>query len=147
MASKKTITSVNAIFALSITDLFDSPTQLQGFAADDIFSTDAIVLAETVMGLDGKLSGGYVHQIVKQKIHLQADSPSVAIFELWAATSQANQDVFFGQATVNLPGTQKSYTLRNGILKSAKLLPDAKKTLSAHEFEIDWESVSINPTA
>ena len=143
--ANKTITSVNAIFAISIEGVYDSPIQLQGFAADGIFDTDPLVPAEIVMGLDGHLSGGYTYHPVKQKIHLQADSPSVQVFEDWYNASVAAQDVFKAQATITLPGTGKSYVMKNGILTSAKMIPDAKKTLSAHEFEITWESALPAP--
>ena len=53
-----TITGASAVIMLSVPGLFSTPQQLQGFATDDIFDTAAIASAETLMGVDGNLSGG-----------------------------------------------------------------------------------------
>lgn len=140
----KTITSVNSVYMLTVATLFTTPVALQGYAADDMFSTDPRTMAETLLGLDGKLSGGYVHSVVKQKIHLQADSDSIAVFDQWVQASDTAADVFYAQATISLPGLGKTYTCKNGILKMAKVIPDVKKILAVHEYEIDWESVTVN---
>ena len=55
-----TITGSSAIVMLSIPGLFTQPQQLQGFDMDDVFDTDQIASVETKMGVDGRLSGGFV---------------------------------------------------------------------------------------
>ena len=52
------ITSANAILTLAIPLLFPTPVQLQGFAADDVYDIPRIKSVETLMGVDGVLSGG-----------------------------------------------------------------------------------------
>ena len=141
-----TITSTNAVYALAVTGVFSTPVPLAGFAADEIFSTDQVVPAETSMGIDGHLSAGFTPHVVKQKIHISPDSASVALFEQWFLASQSNQDVYYASATITFPGTKKSYNLKNGVLTGIKLIPDAKKTLQPHEIEITWESITLNPT-
>ena len=77
------ITSANAIIMLTIPDLFPAPQQLQGFAADDVYGVNDLKSAEVLMGVDGKLSGGFVFVPIEWSISFQADSPSLDIFDQW----------------------------------------------------------------
>lgn len=136
-----TITSANSVFLLSIVGLFDSPQQLQGFAADAAFSGDARTPAETVMGVDGRMSVGFTFSLYKQKISLMPDSPSYILFEEWLSAMEAAQEIYVANATIVLPSIGRSYDLTRGALTIAKPIPDVKKVLQASEFEITWESV------
>ena len=142
MANTKTITSANAVFLLTITDLFSSPVALQGFCTDTAFTEDAIVASEAVMGVDGFLSAGVVMNPVKQKISIMPDSDSIAIFDVWYQQQRANRTVYFANATIDLPSLNKSFVLTKGALTSVRQIPDAKKVLQAQEYEITWESVN-----
>ena len=53
------ITSNNAIIALTCPGIYPVPVFLEGFAADDIYDADSIVVGETSMGADGQLSAGF----------------------------------------------------------------------------------------
>ncbi|MEG3386750.1 hypothetical protein V5H41_22315, partial [Salmonella enterica] len=59
--NNNTITAADAIITLTVNNLYPSGVQLQGFAADNVYGTDPLVLAETVRGIDGKLSAGFVY--------------------------------------------------------------------------------------
>src|SRR5438045_2746386 len=96
------LTAATAIYQLAIASIFPTPQQLQGFAADDVFSTDPLESAEVVMGVDGFLSGGFVFREVKQKIVLQADSPSVFVFDQWWQQSQVAREILPATAVVVL---------------------------------------------
>lgn len=135
------ITSANSIFMLAIATVFPTPQQIQGFATDDAFSTEAVDIAETKMGVDGKLSAGFVFRPIKQSITLQADSLSVLMFDAWYAAQKAQQDVFFANAVIRLPAISRSYTLINGVMTSYMPIADAKKTLDPLKYAITWESV------
>ena len=135
-----TITSANAIVMFSIPLIFPIPQQLQGFAADDVFDTDPLESAETLMGVDGKLSAGFVFVPTLQNYALQADSPSVFIFDTWWNTQQIAHEVFFANATVLLTSIGKKWAMTNGVLSNYKPLPDAKKVLQPQRFRVTWES-------
>ena len=137
-----TITSANAIFTLSITDLFPSPIQLQGFSADDIFTTGPLASAETIMGLDGLLSAGFVYVPVVQNISLQADSASNTLFDQWWGAQQVAKDVYEAQGVVILPAINTKWTMVRGFLTSFPPIPDAAKTLRPRRFAITWNAVS-----
>lgn len=139
------ITGANATFLLAISQLFPIPLQLQGFAADDVFSTDPLDSTEVLMGVDGKLSAGFVYVPVKQHIALQADSPSSVIFDGWYLAQQTAQDVYFASGIVQLRSIGTSWVLNNGVLTTYPPLPDVKKLLQPRKFGITWESVSPAP--
>lgn len=134
------ITGANAIIMLSIAGLFTTPQQLQGFAADDIFDTDSLESTETMMGVDGKLSAGFVFVPVKQNYSLQADSPSNRLFELWWATQQSARDVFRANGVVMLNAVGSKWTMRNGALTSFSPIPAVKKLIQPRKYTITWES-------
>lgn len=135
------ITSASAVFMLGIGTVFPVPQQIQGFATDDAFSTEAVDVAETKMGVDGRLSAGFVFMPIKQSITLQADSPSIVMFDAWYAAQKALQDIIFATAVIRIPAVSRSYTLLNGVLSTYMPIADAKKTLDPQKYAITWESV------
>jgi hypothetical protein len=93
------------------------------------------------MGVDGKLSGGKVFVPYKMTIHLQADSPSVFLFDAWRNAQDAATDVFSASGSITLPSTSMVYTLQNGFLTSATPFPAVKKTLQPLVYEITWQRI------
>lgn len=136
-----TITSANAILALGINQYFPTPQIIQGFAVDDAFESESVQQSEVLMGVDGILSGGKVFVPYKMTIHLQADSPSVFLFDAWRNAQNAALDVFSAFGSISLPGTSMLYTLNNGFLTSATPFPAVKKTLTPLTYEITWQSI------
>lgn len=136
----KTLTTANSVFALAIASLYPVPQILQGYSADDAFSADDIAPAEVLMGVDGKLSGGYTPVPVPMSILLQADSDSNQIFDDWQSAQQAAKEIYYASGLVTLQGTGEKWTLTRGILTSYKPMPDAKKILQPRKYVITWES-------
>ena len=139
------ITSANAVYTLAVTGLFSTPIQLQGFSAEDIFTTAPLASAETLMGLDGILSGGFVFVPVVQNITLQADSASNALFDQWWQQQQLAKDVYTANGIVILTSIGAKWVLTNGFLTSFPPIPDAARTLRPRRFAITWNSVSPAP--
>lgn len=136
-----TITSADATFALTVTNLYPSAQVLQGYAADAMFALGDTEMAVSVRGADGKLSGGYVFGEYLQTITIMPDSPSREIFETWQLTSQTAKAVFRCNATIILPAISRKFTLTNGILQRVKAIPDANRVLQQMTYQINWESV------
>lgn len=139
------LTAANATILLTIPNLYPIPQQLQGFAADDVFDTDAIRASEVLMGVDGKLSGGFVYVEVPQNYSIQADSPSALIFDNWYANQRAQQDVFNAYGIISLPGLGQKWAVTNGFLTNFNPIPAAKRLIQPRRFTITWESVSPAP--
>lgn len=140
----RTLTVANSVFALSVTGLFNAPVVLDGYSADGAFAADAVQTAEARMGVDGRLAAGYTPNPTKMKVNLEASSLSVDIFEQWAEAQRTAREIYFADATIDLPALGKSFTLTKGVLTMNKTFPDAKKTLAPVEYEITWESISPN---
>ncbi|EBI2217019.1 hypothetical protein NXJ12_003302 [Salmonella enterica] len=140
--NNNTITAADAIITLTVNNLYPSGVQLQGFAADNVYGTDPLVLAETVRGIDGKLSAGFVYSNIIQTFHIMPDSPSRDIFDTWSTTSRTSRAVFRCNAVVLLPAIGRKYTCVNGVLKQWKALPDAARTLQPGQAVIEWETIT-----
>ncbi len=137
-----TITSANSVFTLVVAGLFPAPVQLRGYASDKAFTTEAVDLAEVQMGVDGRMTAGFVPNPVKQTVTLQADSPSKDIFTAMIQAMKTAREVFYISGSIALPSTGESFTLTRGILTNAKQIPDAQKVLQPVDYVITWESVN-----
>jgi len=136
-----TLTVANSVYLLVIPDLFPIPQQLQGYAADDVFSTEAVDSVEVVMGVDGQLSAGWMPTPKKQTIVLQADSVSSLMFDAWQQAQEAVRDAFVADGFITLPSLGRIYTCTKGFLTSYMPIPDARKILQPRRFQITWESI------
>jgi hypothetical protein len=137
-----TLTSANSSYLLAIDGLYPTAQKLEGYMADASFATDRVETAETVLGVDGNLSGGWLPTAIKQTISLMPNSPSYPVFENWANAQNAQREVMIASATILIPGLGKTYTCTKGFLTGAKMMPDAKKVMQGSEFEITWNSIT-----
>jgi hypothetical protein len=139
-----TITAANAVFSISVAQLFQAQ-QLQGFAADDVFSHALVAPVETLMGVDGYLSGGWTPQPKVQTIALQADSPSNVIFDTWYQAQEVAREVYIADAHITLLSIQKSFYCVKGFLTNYPPMADARKILQPRRFTITWEQITTAP--
>ena len=140
--ANNTITSADAIFALTVTNLYPSAQTLEGYAADAMFALGDTELAQAVRGADGKLSAGFVFGEYLQTITIMPDSPSREVFETWQLTSVTSKAVFRCNATIIIPAIGKKFTMTNGVLQRVKSMPDAQRVLQAMTYQINWENVT-----
>lgn len=123
-----TLTVANSVLGLTVEALFPQAQRLQGYAADDAYAIDAIQNGEFSMGIDGKLSAGFVFNEIPFTLTLQADSPSLSIFEQVWNYEVTNRTKLEMNLTVSQPSNSKQYDLITGYMQSYKA-PDAKKIL------------------
>lgn len=145
MANNRTITSANAILLIGVTGYVDVAQRIQGFAADDITDTDAVEPVETSMGLDGRLSAGYVPVATRQNITLQADSESIDFFEAWDAVEQATRTKYVAFGTLIVPATSRTYAMTRGFLRGWTRTPSLKRSLQPRRAIIEWERLTPAP--
>lgn len=136
----RTITSADSTFVISSADFALAATILEGYAADASFAMDSVQTAETVMGVDGKLSAGWTPRPYPQTITLQPDSPSRAIFDLIATSQDAARTIFRLNGVITLPGNQYTHVLSRGVLVGYTPIPAGQKVLQPMTFQIVWES-------
>ena len=139
------LTSANAIITLSVPGVFTTPVRLQGFSADNIYDTPETETVQTAMGVDGRLSGGFVFNPVDQTFTIQADSETNAFFETWAARMNTQKDVYVAEGTTRLLSVNTSYVMRRGFLVNAHLVPAAARILQPRRYTLRWERVTATP--
>jgi hypothetical protein len=145
MANNRTLTSANCILMLGVTGLYDTPRRLQGFSADDVTDFDALNTGETSMGVDGRLSAGFVINSVNQNITIQADSESIDIFENWQQAERQRREKYVAFGSIFVPATGRKYAMTRGFLGSVSIVPSVRKTLQPRRFSLTWENVTSAP--
>jgi hypothetical protein len=138
------LSAANCSISFVVPGLFTSPENLTGFASDDVYDLDEIENIETLMGVDGVLSGGWVWKPQPHHIMLQADSPSCAFFDAWNSQQAAALHTYPGLAVTRLPqlGLKMIHTV--GFLTGYKL-PGAKKLVQPRRFRLMWNQVLPAP--
>lgn len=137
-----TLTSANSALALAVANLFAAPQVIRGYSTDDSFAADDVSPAQTEMGVDGRLSGGYTPVPSALSIVLQADSPSNDFFDTVVAAMQAAREVYIFNGSIFLPATNNKYALTRGFLTSYTPLPPGKKILQPRKYTITFESIT-----
>ena len=145
--AEKTITAANSTYVLAVTGLFPVPIRLEGYSAEAAFMTDATENTETLMGVDGHMSAGFVPTMKRQTISLQADSPSNDLFEAWHEAMEAVREVYFANGIITLPAINRTYIMTRGVLSSYSPMPEAKKVLQPRSYVITWNNVNPVPVA
>lgn len=142
-----TITSANSSVVFVVPEVIPVPQFIQGYAADDAFTQEAFDLAETRMGVDGQLSGGYTPSVKRFTIVLMPDSPSLAFFENWKAAIEAAKDQLpdGSSITVTLPSIGKAYLLNKLFFKNSSGMPSAKKVLEPFTAIIEYQDQFVSP--
>lgn len=141
------LTAANVNISIVIPPLFTTPQRIQGFATDQVFTVPEIAPTETVMGVDGILSGGMVFVPIDTEFHLQANSPSVAIFDTWYLQQVAAETAYQASGTIIAPSLKKLWNVSNGFLVGYRPVPDARKILQPQPFRIRWNISAPQPTS
>ena len=140
-----TITAANSTFMLGVAGLFNIPIKMQGYAADDAFATDEIEMMEKYIGVDGKLSAGYIPYIVPFTFNLSPDSASNNIMDALIAAEKVAREKFMLNATIILPSTGFIYAFTTGYLDRGSVMPSAGKILKPRKFSLDFQDLSVAP--
>jgi len=134
------LTAANATIFFSLPALFPAPVQIQQFSADEVLDASEVEGAETAMGVDGVLSGGYVNVPFEQGYTLQADSPSVAFFDQWFYQQKAILDTLNPNAVITMPSLGKKWNMTKGFLIGYQPIPVLKKIAQPQKFRVRWQS-------
>ncbi len=136
------ITSANAEAILTVEDIFPSGIILQMFGTDQALGMEAITVAETRKGVDGKLVGGFLPAIYPVTITLEAASPSHAsLATVWQAMA-ANRRVYACNLVCTVPSIRTVFTWSVGIMKSGSPFPSLSKVLDATRWVFDFQDFS-----
>ena len=125
--------------------LYTSPTQLQGYAADDAFEVDAVENGEYSMGIDGRLSAGFVYNPIQMTLTIQADSPSLPIFENIWNYEVTNRTKLEHNWTITTTANGRRYNLTTGFMRSYKA-PAGKRILQPAIIQLSFARQSPSST-
>lgn len=141
----KTLTTANSAVSLSARGVFPVPFPLEGYATDDSFAVDDVNPAEVFMGVDGRLSGGYVPQAKVVTFMLQADSPSLVYLDQVIAVQDSSRENVLFDGTMFIQGVQDKVAMTKGFLTSYTPAATAKKTLQPRKFTFTFERFTKAP--
>ena len=140
-----TLTSANSVLMLGVDGLFNVPVQIEGYAADDAFTIGDVDMAETVMGVDGKLSAGWIPAIKTLEIMLQADSASNDFFDALIAAESVAREKYVLNGSILVPGISRIFVLTRGFMKTGSVMPASKKILQPRKFTLDFQDIVRSP--
>lgn len=120
---------------------------VQGYATDDAFATETVDSVEARKGVDGRASFGYLPRLTKQTITLQADSPSLPLFNAIVSAQDSIREVIPLDGILTLPSINNTYALVNGALTRITPIPPGKRVLDPVTYEITWDEVQPAPVA
>lgn len=138
------ITSADAAVILTVDGLY-SQVPIQGFASDDMFDTDTVTNAETMMGADGNFVAGFVFNPIIFNISLLPSSASNGVFETWYAQENALGTKLNCSLIARLQSIGRSYSFTNGVLTSAPPTPSAKRVLQSRRYVITFGKFGFSP--
>ena len=141
-----TLTTANSSMQVTIEALYPAAQRVQGYAADDAFDPGAVENGEYSMGIDGKLSAGFVFNEVPLTITLQADSPSLALWQNVYLYEVQNRTKLQHDLTITSPANGLVYDYTQGYMKSFKA-PSGKKILQPGVVEFVFARLEFAPIA
>lgn len=131
--SDRTLTAANSILMIKFKGLQNHPVKVEGYQADNAFEFGEAAIGETVVGVDGKQSGGYTPHEVDFNIHLLATTPSRDLFEMARAKMNTEMETFPVEIFVELPAI-KARVHATGFMVSASGGSSAKRLLEGSTY-------------
>lgn len=142
MADFFDVTSANVQIILACEDLYTSGVKLEGFSADSVMTADGVDQSENRRGVDGRMVSGVVKNIQPVSIVLEANSPSLEVFETIRDAMSANCKPYELTLTVFVPALEKTIVFRRGALKNGPNLPSVQKTLQPTTWTMEFQEVA-----
>lgn len=138
------LTSADATLILTCEDLYPAGVQLEGFATDGIMSGEDTTVAETRMGVDGRLSAGYTPTATSVTISLEASSPSLEVMQNIWSYMQTTMSQPECTLTVNIPTLDQTVSYTQGCMTSGHPVPDLKQLLDPTQWQFTFAKVKIS---
>ncbi|BBG30450.1 phage tail fiber protein [Zymobacter palmae] len=138
----KTLTSANSKFYLTVNNLYPTPREISGYAADNMFTGNEVDLVETVMGADGIGHGGKIFNFTEQNFQLMPDSNGCDVMSNWVQAQETAGEIYKASATFTITSIRKKYTCTGGFLTRAPKFPTAGRILQTMQFTIQWSSIT-----
>lgn len=136
----KTLTSADVIFRVRCKGLFDQYVTLNGFQPDNSTSFGDRTIAETRMGIDGKLSGGKVNNTAQFTAYFEPNSNAQTVMDQYLAyNANPENDALVWDIDVTYPSIKKRYA-GSGFLVTTPSGVTAQKMLAGTQFVWDMDN-------
>lgn len=111
-----TITAANTVILFRCIGVYDSWVQITGAQSDQFLSMSDVTVAQTRMGVDGKQSIGYTPHETPLTLSLEANSPSLMVFETVQNTFNKNMETAFCEIQVQYPSVKRRQTFKGAMV-------------------------------
>lgn len=105
----RTITSANSILMFRCKGVYDNWVQIQGAQEGNFWNFDSPTKAETRIGVDNILSGGYTPFKTVMQLFLEANSDSVAILDRLLARFDTDSETAPIEIQLSIPSIGNMY--------------------------------------
>lgn len=157
----KSITSANSVLTLTATtrgvqtglstslgaysSILGIPVTLEGWAADNAFSTEAVESSIIVLGVDGKAHTGWVPYTVSFNISLMPDSDSQSFIDQLAMIERTMRESLSLSSVLAIPSTEKKYYLTNGVLSRITPIASHGRVQAAQQATLVYSQLQMMP--
>lgn len=135
------ITAANASAVMTVEDLYPNGIKLERFSTDAAIVADSQQIAETRMGVDGKMAAGVTPNIYPVTVTLEANSPTATSFSTIYEAMNANKRLYVCNLTIKIPSIGRTYQFSNGVLQTANPMPALNKVLAPTTWVFHFESM------
>ena len=140
-----TITSANAIVQVRCAGIFDTWVNAEGAQSDAFLSFGDVTTAQTEIGIDGKLSFGWIPHKTTGTISLMANSPSIKVFETIYNDFLNNREVRLVELRVTYPSVKRMQSLSGTIITKSGGT-GLGQLLTGHTYVLEGISSGIEET-
>ena len=134
------ITSANSTLIITVSALANASVAMEGYAVDNAWALDDAETAVAQVGVDAKMTAGWVPRLNPLTLSFAPNSPSVATLSAIITAQDANMTIYTLQGVLSCPSIGKSWTLSNGVLTRGKMIPDGSRILGPQSFQLTFES-------
>jgi hypothetical protein len=131
---------------ITVEELYPRGIQVERFAADSAISVENAQVAETRMGVDGKMVAGYVPGIKTVTIDLEANSPTAKALNEVVGAMEQNVKPYQCELVVDVPSQGTVYTFKKGVIQTAGQMPAVKKILDPTQWVFHFETMERSQT-
>ena len=135
------ITAANASAVMTVEDLYPNGIKLERFSTDAAIVADSQQVAETRMGVDGKMAAGVTPNIYPVTVTLEANSPTATSFSTIYEAMNANKRLYVCNLTIKIPSIGRTYQFSYGVLQTANPMPALNKVLAPTTWVFHFESM------
>lgn len=137
-----TITAANTVISLRCEGVYDDWIRIEGAQADAFLSLGDVTFAQTEVGVDGKLSIGWVAHKTSTVVSLAPNSQSVSVFENIYNDALNNNEVRLVELRAYYPSVKRQQSVSGAIVTKSGGTGVAQ-VLNGHTYTLEGISGGI----